>query len=419
MGGVTDTGTILIRGARQLLTLRGPNGARRGADLDELGIIPDGALLIRDGLIDQVGPSRRLENVSGARDAIEINAAGRVVMPGFVDSHTHPLFPPPGIPASDFENAVRSVRSATAKRLAAHTRSQLQSMARHGTTTVEAKTGCGPDDRAELKLLRVLATLQRDPVDVVPTLLLRLPAGVSAGHSANEAADWFIRELLPRVRQRGLARFVDVAWDANVEVHAALGRCLEAARSQGFSCKIHADQESPSAAISMAMGQVGISVDHLEHATKAEVALMAGGRTVATLLPYPSFQSRRTGAPARALIDAGVPLALASDFSPRYAPNLNMQVVVALACLHMELTPAEAISAATINGAYALDCGDKIGSLELQKEADLLILNISDYREMAHHFGTNLVHLTMKRGEFIYKEGEVAKQTVEDVHPAW
>src|ERR1035438_1188358 len=151
-GGVKDTGTILIRVARQLLTLRGPHGARRGTDLNELGIIPDGALLIRNGIIEEIGPSRRVENLAGARDAVEINASGRVVMPGFVDSHTHLVFAPPGNTDPQLEIAVRGVRTGTAKRLMARTRSYLQSMARHGTTTVEAKTGCGQDERAELKL---------------------------------------------------------------------------------------------------------------------------------------------------------------------------------------------------------------------------------------------------------------------------
>src|SRR5271157_662718 len=222
-GWSCDTGTILIRGARQLLTLRGPHGTRRGADLNELGIIPDGALLIRDGVIEEVGPSRRVENLAGARDAVEINAAGRVVMPGFVDSHTHLVFPPPGNTDAELESAVRVVRTGTAKRLTARTRSYLQSMARHGTTTVEAKTGCGPDDHAELKLLRVLGTLQHDPVDVVATLLLRLPGDVpDRGRSAAAVTEWYVRELLPRIRQRRLAHFVDVAWDEDAALHGAL-----------------------------------------------------------------------------------------------------------------------------------------------------------------------------------------------------
>jgi imidazolonepropionase len=404
-----------------LLTLRGPQGARCGSELNELGIIRDGAVLIRDGVLLQVGASRRLENVIEARGAFEINAAGRVVMPGFVDSHTHLLYPPPCSPDSysDPERAVHAIRTSTVKRLTARTCNHLHSMARHGTTTVEAKTGCGPDYRAETKLLRVLAVLKQDLVDVVPTVLLRIPDAARADTAAAEAVvDWYIRELLPKVRQRKWARFVDLAWEADPQVHACFRRYLQAASGLGFGCKMHADKEQAAAAIAMATENFAISVDHLEHATDGDLANLTGGKTIATLLPYPCFQRRGLSAPARSLIEAGVPVALASDFNPRHTPNLNMQTVVALACLQMGLTAAEAISAATINGAHALHCADRVGSLEPGKQADLLILNIADYREMAHHFGMNLVHLTMKRCEFIYKEGEVAKRQLEELRPA-
>ena len=176
MLGATDTGTVLIRGAQQVLTLRESQGARRGAALNELGIIRDGALLIRDGMVQNIGPSRRVENLQDARCAIEINAAGRVVMPGFVDCHTHLIFPPPGQAASRLASDAHKLHNRTAKSLANRYRSYLDSMARHGTTTLEAKTGCGPDDHAELKLLRAVAAIERDLVDVVPTLLMRIPS---------------------------------------------------------------------------------------------------------------------------------------------------------------------------------------------------------------------------------------------------
>jgi imidazolonepropionase len=413
------TGTILIRGARQLLTLRSPKGARRGSELNQLEIIPEGAVLIRDGVLIEVGSSRRLENVNEARGAFEINAAGRVVMPGFVDSHTHLLTPPPGSPDSDPETAVRTIRTSTVKRLTARTRNHLHSMARHGTTTVEAKTGCGPDERAEIKLFRVLAALKKDLVDVVPTVLLRMPDVARADTTAADAVvDWYTRELLPKVRQRKLARFVDLEWEGDPRVHTCFQRYLQAASGLGFGRKMHADKEQPEAAIAMATQNLAVSVDHLEHATDGDLANLAGGKTIATLLPFPCFQRRGLSAPARSLIEAGVPVALASDFNPRHTPNLNMQTVVALACLQMGLTVAEAISAATINGAHALHCADRVGSLEPGKQADLLILNTGDYRELEHHFGMNLVHLTMKRGEFIYKEGEVAKRRIEELRPA-
>lgn len=412
MVGVKHTGPILIRGARQLLTLRGPAGARRGPALNELTIIPDGALLIRDGILREIGPSRRVENLAEARGAVEINAAGRVVMPGFVDSHTHLVFPSPGNPAGELEIAARAVRTGTAKGLIARTRLHLHAMARHGTTTMEAKTGSGPDDRAEVKLLRVLAAFKKEPVDVVPTVLLRLSDGARPDEAAASAAlEWYIRELLPKTRQRNRARFADLAWDTDPRLHPGFGRYLDEARKLGFGCKIHAQGERPAGAISMAANHLAASVDHLEHATNTDTTMMAESRAVATLLPYPNRGGRT--APVRALIDAGVPIALASDFHPRDCPNLNMQTVVALGCLQMGLTPAEAISAATINGAHALGCAGRAGSLETGKLADVLVLNTPDHREIAQHFGMNLVHLSLKRGECIYKEGDVAQRMVE------
>jgi imidazolonepropionase len=202
-------------------------------------------------------------------------------------------------------------------------------------------------------------------------------------------------------------------------LHRHFARLLRAAQELEFGCKIHADEGRSADAIAMALEHSVVSIDHLEHATLPDAWLMAGADTMVTLLPYLSFHRRSAGAPARALIEAGVPVALASDFNPEHTPNFNMQTVVALACLQMGLTPAEDISAATVNGAHVLGCGDRVGTLECGKAADMLILNISDYREMAHHFGTNLVHLTMKRGEFIYKEGEVAKRRVEELAQVW
>ena len=411
-------GRILIRGARQLLTLRGPQTARRGRDLNEIGIVADGALLIRDGVIEQAGPSRRVENLAGAREALEINAAGRVVLPGFVDSHTHLVFPPPENTPSELDDAVRVVRTATARRLIDRTRSHLQAMARHGTTTVEAKTGCVMDSRAEFKLLRVLHLLRREPVDIVATVLMRMPENLPPGSNAAHAVtDWYLNQLLPRVNSRKLAQFVAVAWDPDSEWHPFFQRWIEGARAQGFGCKIHAGRESAGTALAVAMDQLVTTVDHLEHATGGEAALMAGSPVIATLLPYAAFERHSNAPPARNLIDSGVPVALASDFSVGQTTNVNMQVVVSLACLHMGMTPAEAISAATINGAHALGCAVRAGSLEVGKAADLLVLNVSDYREIAHNFGTNLVHLTMKHGEFIYEEGNVAKRSVAELHP--
>jgi imidazolonepropionase len=407
---VSTTGTLLIRGARQLLTLRGPKEPRRRAALNDLGIIQDGSLLIREGIVEEVGTTRRVENLASARDAVEINAAGRVVMPGFVDCHTHLVFPPPGGPDADDRTAARLVCSSTGQRLEARARSHVEAMARHGTTTVEAKTGCGADESAEIKILRVLSALKRDPLDVVTTFLFRLPSDGSAEEARRQAVESVSTELLPKIRRRRLARFADLVWDGDGASAECFERYLRQARELGFACKIHADQRSPAAAILAALEHLVVSIDHLEHATAADAAPFGGSPTMVTLLPAASLHNGGGHAPARALVDAGAAIALATNFNPRHTPMPSMQAVVALACLRMGLTAAEAISAATINGAHALGCADHVGSLEPGKSADLLILEVSDYRELARQFGANLVRLTMKRGKPIYKAGEVARR---------
>lgn len=411
--GVADTGTILIRGARQLLTLRGARGPRRGAELGELGIIPDGGLLIRDGVLLEVGPTRRLENLADARGAVEINAAGKVVMPGLVDSHTHLVFPPPGGTGLAEEGAAARLHSSTGQRLEGRIRSFLEAMARHGTTTVEAKTGCGLDESAELKVLRVLSAFAEDPLQVIPTFLLRIPE-----ENGTRMLEWALGDLLPKIRRRNLAQFADLAWSDDPQQHAGFIKYLQAARNMGFRCKIHADGDTP-AAVAMALDHLVVSIDHLERARAAEVALLAGACTVVTLLPVPAWRAGCIFPPARELVESGAAVALASNFNAHHTPTLSMQTVIALACLEMGLTPEQAISAATINGAHALGCAARIGSLEPGKAADAIILETSDYRELASRFGVNLVQLTIKSGRIIYKQGEVGPRAAVDLHPNW
>jgi imidazolonepropionase len=401
--------SILIRGACQLLTLRGGPGPRRGPELSDLAIIRDGALLVSDGVIQEVGPSRRVENLAKARDAIEISATGRVVMPGFVDSHTHLMAPPPGVPEDELRRAARLVRTSSARRLVSKTRVHVEAMARHGTTTVEGKTGCCMDLSAEVKLLRVLAALRNTPLDVLATVLLRLPRAGAVPHAmAEQMVDWMCRELLPKISKRRLAQFADVVLDDNPAHRHWFERLIAAAKTSGLGCKIHCGPGSAQTVMELVRSGDVVSIGHLESAPAEDVEALAGSQSVATLLPGFELHRTRAAATARSLIEAGVPIALASDFNPQYAPTLNMQTVVALGSMQLGLAAAEAISAATINGAHAAGCAGSIGSLELGKQADLVMLNISDYREMAGQLGSNLVRLTMKRGAFIYEEGEVA-----------
>lgn len=381
-----------------------------------MGVIHDGSLLIDDGILKEAGPSRRVENLSLARKAIEINAAGRVVMPGFVDSHTHLLFPLRGSeePSSSFLGT-QNIRTIAGSRLAVKARVHLEAMARHGTTTVEVKTGCGPDIIAEMKILRALAGLKQEPVDVVATFLLRLPpSSIGPAEHWNALEGWIGEELLPALQRRRLARFADLYWQDQPGLVASWSRYLEVVGRSGLRSKVHAEGASPRAAVMLAAEYGATSIDHLEQATADDANLLARVGTIATLLPCSSFHHDIPYAPARAFIDAGTAVALATNFNPSLTPMLNMQAVIKLACCRMSMTPAEAVTAATINGAHALGCADRIGSLEPGKLGDVLVLNIPDYRELAHQFGTNLVHTTIKRGEIIWQEGKVAPRDSED-----
>ncbi len=378
--------------------MRGTSEARRGADLGDLHIITDGALLVRDGIIQEVGPSRRLENLAEARKAIAVNASGKVVIPGFVDSHTHLVFPGPGTSDDDRAAALRHLHGGSANLLRRRAQKSLETMVRHGTTTAESKTGASSDITAETKLLRVLGALRSTPLDLIPTFLFANP-------QRDTMAD--CESLLARVRRRnvGVAEWVWADRGADPDL---CSRFCRIARSLGFGCKLHVSGGDTGRAVAAAVDNQVLSVDHLEHASPQDAALLARSGVIATLLPAASFRCGGPYAPARAFIDAGVAVSLASDFSPHLASTLSMQTVVSLACGHLGMTAAEALTAATFNAAHALGMAATVGSLEPGKRADLVLLNSPDYRDLAHNLGTNLVHQTMKNGVFIYAEGQVS-----------
>ncbi len=383
-----------------MLTLRGSDRPRRGSDLKELHLISDGSLLIRDGILIEVGPTRRIENLVAARGAREINASGRIVMPGFVDSHTHLAFPPPGA-GPDHAEALRLIRRLSGKRLRSEIREYLTAMARHGTTTVEVKTGCSPDEAAEIKLLRALSSLDTDPIEVLPTFLLRLPADGGAAEIA-----WAVNDLLPKIRRRHLATSADLACNRRQTSGDHCSSYLAAARELGLIPRVHASTADPSAAISIAVRHGARSVNAPERVTDVDAQLLAASPTMVTLTPGMDCEGASSRV-ARKLADWGAALALATDFNPGRPGTFSMQTAVALATNRMGLSVEEALAAATINGAHSLGCADRTGSLEPGKAADLLIMNASDYRELALHVGANLVHLTMKSGQPIYTEADV------------
>ncbi len=404
-------GKILVRGARQLLTLQGPKESRRGAVLNALDIIHDGAVLLQEGRVLTMGPSRRVENLAVSRDAREINAAGRVVMPGFVDSRARILVPRPvPFPTEDaagdveFRRALKELTALPSRSLAARAQSVLAGMSRHGTTTVSAATIPAVERSANLKMLRVFASLHGRPLDVIPTFY-GAPF-VPPEFAGDQAAyvESLCKEQIPVIARRNLARFVEV--NCGVFQQELAQRYLEIARNLGLLMRVHAGASPWAARLAVALNAASVTVEDIAH---EEIASLAKSRTIALLSP--AFRSERSAgdsSPARALIDAGAAVALASSFGLERGATYNMQMVMSLACSEMGMSPAEAISAATINGAYAVGCGDQCGSLEPGKRADLLVLNVQDYREVAHPFGVNHVHMVVKNGAIVYQEGEVA-----------
>ncbi len=410
---------LLVRGARQLLTLRGPGGPRRGSTLKDLGLIEDGAVLIREGVIVSVGPSRRVENLKEARQAEEIDAAGRLVMPGFVDCHTHlicgpwrlseqPREAPDGQPAGNAPLTVRLSRGVSTRRLELEARRRIAGLIRHGTLAVEVKTGYGQDERGELRTLRAAAALRGGPLDVIPTYqgLGALPA--ESASRPEEYLEWVCSHMLPLVRRRRLARFADAVCLPEVFRPEHARRYLVRAAELGFRLKVHAGRFGPDGLARLAVELGAVSADHLVHINREEIAALAASDTVATLVPGAVFQEGSDRyPPARELIEAGAAVALASGFSPGGCASYSMPMVVALACRRMGMTPAEAIAAATINAAHALGAAARLGSIEPGKQADLVLFDVADYREIPYHFGVNLTRLVIKGGAVLYRQGEI------------
>jgi imidazolonepropionase len=390
----------------------------------QLGIIEDGAVLISDGVITNVGPTRRLENLAEARSAEDINAAGRVVMPGFVDSHTHLIAAPPrlaegravayqAMEAAFARNAMQlsseHIRRSSAPSLEHQAKRLLSGFLRHGTTTVEAKTGYGLDESGEMKMLRVLSRLAEAGWPVVPTFLAPYTVPPDFSGTRDDYLAWVCSHLLPKIKSRNLTRFVDGFCDPEGLSVAQAHTLMTAARRLGLATRLHAESTTRMGSIRMAVEMGAVSVDGLNHIDASDASLLGQSHTVAVVMPGPMHQGYTSRfPPARELIDSGAALALASGFHPPVSSTYNMMTVIAIACTHMKLTPEETVTAATINGAYALTRATTSGSLEYGKDADLIMLNVSDYREIPYQFGVNLVAMTMRKGQVVYREGAVA-----------
>jgi imidazolonepropionase len=415
--------SLLISGASQIVTVRG-RGPRRGAALSKIGVIDDGAILVRNGLIAAVGPSAKVEKLADSKKVDKVDVGGRVVLPGFVDAHTHLIHA--ASRAEEYElrirgasyeeiarkgggilNSVKKLRAATAEELKGRARGFLEQFAEHGTTTIEAKSGYGLDVTSELRILSLHKELDAEqPLEIVSTFLGAhvVPLeyrGTPGGR--RQYLELLEKRMIPEVAQNGLAEFCDVFCERSAFSLSESRSVLEAGKARGLSPRMHAEQLSNTGATRMGIELGAASCDHLEYLKPADVRALAKSKTVAILLPGCDFHLGLVRyAPARELMDAGAIVGLATDFNPGTSPTLSMPMILSLACTQLRMTPAEAIAAATINAAYSLGREKRIGSIETGKQADMAVFEVADYREIPYYFGVNHCWMTIKRGEMVY-----------------
>jgi imidazolonepropionase len=414
---------LLLVNIGQLLRLRSASakpGPRRGPDLKELSIIKDGAVLCVGGKIVSVGATKdalRDPWLTKNRKGIsEIDCAGKVVLPGFVDSHTHPVFVTPRL--VDFEkriegasyeeiaaagggirSSLEGVRKATKSALAAKVVSVLQAMAVHGTTAIEAKSGYGLTVESELKSLEAIReAASRWPGTVISTLLGAHVVPKEFQGRSQKYVEIVCKEMIPQAAHRKLAQFVDVFCDKGAFTAEETEQIFAAAEKSGLSVRAHMGQLSETVLWRFLRFNPA-SFDHMDHVNEDDIPQLAKRDTVATLVPGANYFLGVTEYPnARKLIDAGVPVALATDYNPGTSPTISMPMAMSLACTHMKMSPAEAIAAATINGAWALRVGEHKGSIEAGKDADLAVFAVDDYREIPYWFGGNRCTMTILNG---------------------
>jgi imidazolonepropionase len=396
--------------ARQLVTARGPARARRSAELRDLGIIHDGAVAIRNGIVEWAGPTDQLPD----RSAPDFDASGKVILPGFVDSHTHAVFARTrtdefewriqGLPYMDILargggilSSVKAVREAPTLRVQLADR-----FFEHGTTTIEAKSGYGLNLETEIRMLEAMRAEPR--LEVVPTYL---GAHALPNEFSNNRAAFIggVIDDLHTIAGQKLAEFCDVFVEPGVFTPDEARRIFSAARSLDLHIKVHADEFQSSGGAALAVEVGATSADHLGAITDRDIQRIADSEVVATLLPATLFMlGEQRYAPARKLIDSGAAVALATDFNPGTSPTLNMQFVLSLACTQMKMLPSEAIVAATLNSACALLRQDRIGSIEPGKQADIAVYDLTDYREIPYFAAVNFCIATFKRGELVWSK---------------
>ncbi len=397
--------SLAVINCSQLVTLSGPARPRVGPELRQLSLIEDGAMLVRGEQIERVGARSEIEKLID-KDCEVIDAGRRVVLPGFVDAHAHPVFA--GTRTEEFEersqgtsyqeiaargggiqSTVDATRAATLDELLASGKRYANWFLRNGTTTVEAKSGYGLTLEDELKILRAIRRLDAETeLRYVPTFLgaHSIPAEYKSRRA--EYISLIIDEMLPRIAEEKLAEYCDVFCEQNVFMTDESWKILSAARCHGLGLRMHADQLSLSGGAKLAAELATVTADHLEHTDAAGIAALKSAGVQPVLLPGSVCALGSTRYPAaRAMIDAGLAVVLATDFNPGSSPTPSIPMILSLASTHMKMSPAEGVTATTINAAYSLNRGDRIGSLEAGKIADFVIHDCDDYRELAYFFG--------------------------------
>jgi imidazolonepropionase len=407
---------LLIHSAGELCTMAGGEGPRHGPDQGDLGVISGGAVAITDGRIVAVGESDGLRRTYAADD--EVDAGGRCVIPGFVDAHTHLVFAATReeewerrclgatyqeiyAAGGGIQSSVRSHREASNMELLERAGSLRRTALLHGTTTMEVKSGYGLNLEEEVRALEVVRDLD-DRGDLVPTFLGAHAIPEEFAGRGNEYVDVVVEEMIPAVAAKGLAKFCDVFCEEAYFDVAQSRRVLEAAQAHGMALRMHADELSCCGGAQLAAETGCTSADHLLEVGEEGIAAMAGAGVIATLLPGTSFfLGMRKFAPARAMIDAGVPVALATDCNPGSSMLPNLQQALAIGCIGLGLTAAEALVGATRNAAWSVGMGEEVGTLEPGRRADLVVLDVDNHRQLPYLHGLNHAAVVVHHGEVV------------------
>lgn len=413
---------LLIKNASQLLTMAGPKRPRKGKEIGDIGLVDQGAVAAWEGNIVAVGKSDEvLEQVELVSYAEVVDSWGKVVMPCMADPHTHLVYG--GSREEEFEqrirgadyleilengggilNTVRATREASFKELLYSGRKRLAYFLKAGVGALEVKSGYGLNLESEIKQLKAAHYLcDTSPADMTFTFLGAHAFPPEYAQNREGYVELVIQEMLPEVARQGLAQFCDVFCEEKIFTLEQSRRILEAGKKQGLKPKLHADEIVPYGGAELAAELEAVSADHLLQISPAGIDKMAEKQVIGVLLPGTVFFLMKDRyAPARDMIEAGVPIALSTDCNPGSSPTEAIYLILSLACLQMKMTPAEVLTAATINGAYAMGLGQVLGSLEIGKQADLLVLNAPNYGYIPYHYGVNMVDAVYKKGQRVF-----------------